>query len=550
MKTIPSVCLCWVLLLLSSPGLLRAQRFYSDDPVWFDPDNRHIAEPAARDISKAWDFLESTYLKPHDQEPKPAVNANTLGEVPDSSWFTNRIGRNDLSIDELVRGPNTREGPDLSRSWEILSGKDEGATPGFWIRDGRGDVYLLKFDPVTHPQITTSAEVISTKFLYAAGYYVPENYLVRFRPEQLRIRPDSRFTDRYGVRRKIEERDLKRTLQRVPRLPDGTIQALASLRLSGRPLGPFKFHGTRPDDPNDIFPHQDRRELRGYRVFSAWLHHNDSDAANSLDMLVEEGGRRFIRHHLIDFGTTLGSGASGPKSEFTGNEYFDEWRPILKTALTFGFWHRPWMSAEYPDLPSVGRFEARHFHPHEWKPDYPNPAFDKMDLEDALWATRIVMRFTDEMIRAIVKAGRFLDLRAQEYVTETLIRRRDKIVEYYLAQLNPLDGFEVRGDEPLVSSLEFINLGLEAGLSDNARYEYRWFGFDNEEETLHPLGAAQSSASASIPPPLSSGAEYLMVRIRTFTPGQPNWEKPVDVFVRLGPSPKVVGVDRHGERAF
>ena len=36
----------------------------------------------------------------------PALNVNTLGEVPDSSWFTNRIGQYDLTVDDVLRGPN------------------------------------------------------------------------------------------------------------------------------------------------------------------------------------------------------------------------------------------------------------------------------------------------------------------------------------------------------------------------------------------------------------------------------------------------------------
>jgi hypothetical protein len=67
-------------------------------------------------------------------------------------------------------------------------------------------------------------------------------------------------------------------LQRAPRRPDGTYRALASKLLPGKPVGPFQYFGTRPDDPNDIFPHENRRELRGLRVFAAWLNHDDSRA--------------------------------------------------------------------------------------------------------------------------------------------------------------------------------------------------------------------------------------------------------------------------------
>jgi hypothetical protein len=519
-----------------------AQRFLYDDPVRVDPDNRPVSEPAQRELSKGYDFLENSFRRPADMTSRRAANVNTMGEVPDSSWFKNRLGWHDMSIEELVRGPNGHEGPDMSRPWVVVSGKDAGITPGLWIRDGRGDSYLLKFDPPGYPQLSTSAEVIGTKILYAAGYHVPENYLVHFYPEQLRLEGDAQFSDRYGVKRGIEKRDLERILRLIPRLPDGKLQAVASRRLSGKPLGPFKFYGTRADDPNDIFPHEDRRELRGYRIFAAWLHHNDSDAANTLDMLVEAGSHEFIRHYLIDFGTTLGSAASRPKFDFTGHEYFFEGRPTLKTALTLGFWHRSWKKAKYPDFPSVGTFESDHFHPPAWKPDYPNPAFDKMDLEDAFWAARIVQRFSDQAIRAIVQTGRLVDSQAEDYVVQTLIARRDKIVRYYLAELNPLDRFEVRTADGS-STVGFVNLGLRAGLSGSAQYQYRWFRFDNEDESMTPLGPVQTSTEEELPLPATEDADYFMLEIRTIAPDQPRWNKEVRVFIRLAPSLTVVGIE-------
>src|SRR5262249_40584135 len=159
-----------------------------------------------------------------------------------------------------------------------------------------------------NPELATAAEVISTKFFYALGYNVPENYLVTFKREQLKADSKAMIGAAGKRDRRLTESELNSVLKRVRSSPDGMYRAMASKLLQGTPLGPFQYHGTRPDDPNDIFPHEHRRELRGLRVFAAWLNHDDSRAINSLDILVEDKGRRYVRHYLIDFGATLGSG--------------------------------------------------------------------------------------------------------------------------------------------------------------------------------------------------------------------------------------------------
>src|SRR5690606_23620379 len=99
--------------------------------------------------------------------------------------------------------------------------------------------------------------------------------------------------------------DVRAILSRIPRRPDGLIRCLASRYLKGQPLGPYRYDGTRSDDPNDVTRHEHRRDLRGLYVFASWLGHDDSRSINSLDMLVEEDGNKFIKHHLIDFGSIL-----------------------------------------------------------------------------------------------------------------------------------------------------------------------------------------------------------------------------------------------------
>ena len=48
-----------------------------------------------------------------------ALNVNTLDEVPDSSWFINRIGVRPMSIAEILRGANTFD-PAEALEWDTL----------------------------------------------------------------------------------------------------------------------------------------------------------------------------------------------------------------------------------------------------------------------------------------------------------------------------------------------------------------------------------------------------------------------------------------------
>ena len=238
-----------------------------------------------------------------------AQNVNTLDDVPDGNWFVNRHGVKRLTLDELIRGPNTTDGPNPGAPWRVFRSKSQGLTPGFQIIDDVGDRYIIKFDPLDVPELASGAEVIGTKLFYAIGYHAPQNHIVRVRPENFVIETGTTLEDQFGDERELTAERLARVLSGVPRLPDGRLRVTASKYLDGQPLGPFRYFGTRSDDPNDVIPHEHRRELRGLRLFAAWTNHDDTRAQNTQDSWVEAGGRRYIRHHLLDFGSTFGSGS-------------------------------------------------------------------------------------------------------------------------------------------------------------------------------------------------------------------------------------------------
>ncbi len=96
---------------------------------------------------------------------------------------------------------------------------------------------------------------------------------------------------------------------------------MASLSIPGEIIGPHRYYGERSDDPNDIVPHENRRDQRGLYVFCAWLNHTDAKSINSLDSVVEADGVKSIRHFLIDFGDIMGSDSTEPKEPWRGHMY-------------------------------------------------------------------------------------------------------------------------------------------------------------------------------------------------------------------------------------
>jgi hypothetical protein len=528
----------------------EGQRFYPDDPIWIDNDMRDIPPVAKVDLSKTYEFLAETFGSTA-RSFGPALNTNTLGEVPDSSWFTNRLGRFDLPVADIVRGPDTVDGP-AAGTWYVLGRPESGITPKFTIKDARGHTYLIKLDPQIAPELPSSVELISTKIFHAIGYHVPEDFIVKFDPAQLAIAEGAKLRTKTGGKRPIRPEDVHAWLSYSPRTADGKIRALASRWVPGQVVGQFRFTGTRSDDPNDIYPHERRRELRGMRVFAAWLNHDDARSINSIDSYVEDNGRRYVRHYVQDFGSTLGSGSTSAQQPRGGYEYLIEPDKIGKGLLSLGLWRRGWMSARYSDDPSLGNVEAEFFEPWKWKTEYPQPAFDQMDDADAFWAARIASRFTNEMIRAIVDAAEMSDPAIADKLTDIIVRRRDKVVAYWITRTNPID--EIAIDETVHGTdVRFDNAAARVGVaSDKSAYTARWSQLDNTSGATRAHGDEINVEDnrVRIPPSAwgprdASGNRYAAVEIATHHADFAAWQKPVTITVReRAGAIDVVGVER------
>ena len=63
-----------------------------------------------------------------------AQGVNALDDVPDSTWFTNRIGVRPMTPEEVAHGPELDDGPELHKPWTVISTKFGGTEPGLIIR--------------------------------------------------------------------------------------------------------------------------------------------------------------------------------------------------------------------------------------------------------------------------------------------------------------------------------------------------------------------------------------------------------------------------------
>lgn len=412
----------------------------------------------------------SRHIRKIAGRPKQAMNIDAFGEVPDSSWFTNRNAMRRMSVQEIARGPDSGASPDTSAAWTLIRAKVEGITPGFHIEDSHGIRYVIKFDMAGYPELATGAEVAATKLFHAMGYNVPENYIVYFDPDILKLGKSVKFTDEKGRKRLMNQQDLEQILAKIEKLPDGRIRVVASKYIEGGLKGPFRYIGTRDDDPNDIIPHEHRRELRGLRVISAWLNHYDTKANNSLDVYVKDG---YMKHYLIDFGSTFGSRAGKPKPPHVGYENDVDLHEIFRNLLLLGLRPRPWEKIRPVQYKSVGYFRSDIFHPQKYKGIIPNPAFENMTLQDAYWGTKLVMSFTDEQIEMAVAQGQYSDPEAAAYILKTIIDRRDIVGRYWFSKVSPLDRFELHKIQDKGYELHFVDLAVESGLESANQTKYR-----------------------------------------------------------------------------
>ncbi len=529
------------------PVFTAGQKFYPDDPIQREPESRDASAAQPWDIGLMYEISMNLFATPYHKPANiRALNVNTIDEVPDSSWFTNRIGRLKMTPEDIARGPNVGRPPNPAK-WVIVRDKESGAKPGFTGRDANGETWFVQFDDRGRLEASTAAVEIATKIFWALGYNQVETFLSTFDRERVDFDPSARVRRPSGVRTPFDRKDLDRLLDLAAPKSDGTYRVVAGRRLSGTILGGFRYSGTRPDDPNDVVPHEHRRELRALRVFGAWTNLTDWKAGNTLDALVEENGRSIVKHYLQDVGSTFGT-ANGVHDWDVGWEHFYEGSTTKRRFFSLGFALSPWQTVPYTEYPSIGRFEGDHFDPRAWKPQTPTIAYVEMRDDDAFWAAQRVMAFSDELIRAAVQTGEYSDRTAEEHLVAVLIKRRDAIGRAYLPAINPI--VEPRLDAS--GMLTFDNAAVSAGFAKApARYLAVWSRFDNVTGNKQRIAETQSTTTSMSAPPDLPGADgsFIAVDISAESADHPTWREPIHVyFKRTSGGWTLVGLERLPEQ--
>lgn len=471
-----------ILLCVASLGACSASRTFSltrPEPIPY-ADTVPGPEPAVRERSEGPRLARNALTRQVSRalsvrravgREHESINITHFDDVVSSAWFERRNAYQRMSPAEVARGPATG-GPDTDGTLAVIAEKRGGITPGFTIRDARGDTFLVKFDPKGSLHLGSAAGVIANRLFYAAGYYTPEDYTIVFERGQVKVDPEALVTTPLGPRAMTEE-DVDQVLARTDPLPDGRYLAIASKLLPGKLLGPFYFSGVRKDDPNDYYHHEFRRELRGLYVVSAWLNHVDMRFENTRDVYIDPPG--YVRHYLIDFAASLGSGTIRPHNPREGAEYnFDIW-PTLARLFTLGFYTAGWEGQDgHVVHPSIGFIPIETYDPGSWKANWPNPAFDRVTARDGYWGAKLVASFSDEQLRAAVAEGK-LPAEATDTLVKILAYRRDKTVAHWYRQVTPIEGPEAipTTDAPTVE-IRFDDLGLRDRVWDAADTRYVW----------------------------------------------------------------------------
>jgi len=348
-----------------------------------------------------------------------AIDTNNFDEVADSTWFTNRIGRYGARPDEVADSLSNCS-PEAKGALIVSQAVVGKYRPTLLVQDASGNKFAIHLDPPDSPGKISSPATAAALILSNAGFHVAPHCPVTIDRGRLTLADHAHLLGAYGKREELTEEKLSSLLDKQPR----EMRAVAIRMPEGRPFGRFQFTGRLYSDKNDRMRHQDRRELRGLRVMSSFIGWASISERSTYDVFIE---------------TTDSAG------------YFEHWLLNLTDVEEPG---------SLPNPIGTGASLL-------------NGAFALMTSLDAFWGTKIVAKYSDSMIEAIVAAARYPDEASAQAAIAGLKSRRDALIRYWFTRLSPLDGFALDpGADGVLLSCNDLATG--AGIAEPSQRRYRF----------------------------------------------------------------------------
>lgn len=370
-------------------------------------------------------------------EPELAGDVNRLDEVVASTWH--RGSEAPATLDDYVDvGPPVP--PLVVMDAAPVSADLAGDVV---VRDERGEVYDLFFDPPGYPSSRTVAWPVASRLVHALGYHCVEVH--------------------------------------VTRAPSGR-RAVAVRRRSATDLGPTPMLWTRSDDANDTIEREDRRSLRASLLWMKWLDVTQVGPATIRDFFVGAPTAGYVEHRIVDLSAAFGVGRLDESIDRSTDPMRDNpgagWM-----LLSLGFAPDDGPS----EIPSAGmgllgyRAEFRGLDREVSPPFAPH---DHARPDDLYWMARRMAAVSAPVIDRALEAGQLRDVDERNRVWRLLGRRRAALQLVAYSLVTPVRPRHVRMLRSSTSwSVELALVDDEALLRGpfERSYEVTVFSRDGEE---------------------------------------------------------------------
>lgn len=458
-------------LMLTACGGWTPARFADRPPVTIVHDDEPIAVPAEtvfiKELYQADVYVRRAIVDNLDpRRSPPALDVNSLDEVPESSWFRGVEDANRPLLGYVRDGPPQ---PPFTLLDEEATQPDASR-----IRDARGLTYELLHDPEDRDGMRTAAAAITSRLVYALGYRTPEVHVI---------------LDHEGRR------------------------AAATRWPNGRDLGPTPINRAREDDPNDHLPHVDRRSLRVLKLVCAWLGITRLEPHMVRDVYVGDDGRGHVEHVLTGLDGALGVQAYNDAVKFADDPDRDS-GGIAFRLFSLGLSPKP--PGIVPETPweSVGLFHEN-VQPDRYRLSPPFEPTDRLLPGDAHWIGKRIAGVPLTAIADALAAGK-LQPAPTNWLFQILHLRRAAIVAWTYDRVTPLELVMLRSESEGRANLVLADLALVAGFTSEARRRYDVSFHDEHGQRIakpRRLRAHRSLIAVILPQALREHP-YVVVRIR------------------------------------